>query len=296
MGELRSAARAYALEGHSPGELLQRMDSLMRTTGRTFMATSLCVRLAPAAGRLVYASAGHPPALLRRADGTVERLTDALAAPLGFLSGRRGREAEARLEPDAVLAMYTDGLVERRGVSIDEGIDALAAALAGTSGSDVDADALLAARGATHGLEDDVALLVAHAVPVDGARLDLSLDAVPGALAPLRRALTRWLEANAVGAQVAYDIRLAVNESATNAIEHAYGPAAARFDVHARRDGDTVEIVVRDSGRWRPARGRHRGRGLGVMRATMDSVDVERGTVGSEVRLRRLIAHTGDGS
>jgi len=268
------------------------MDSLMRTTGRTFMATCLCVQLAPAAGRLTYASAGHPPALLRRPDGTVERLTEALAAPLGFLSGRRGREAEIVLEPGSVLGMYTDGLVERRGASIDEGIEALGDAMAGTA--DVDADALLAALGASRGLEDDVALLVAHAVPVDRARLDLSLDAVPGTLAPLRRAVRRWLDANGVGAEVAYDILLAVNESATNAIEHAYGPSAARFDVHVHRDGDAVEIVVRDRGRWRPARGRHRGRGLGVMRATMDSVELHKATVGSEVRMRRrLIADAG---
>jgi signal transduction histidine kinase/serine phosphatase RsbU (regulator of sigma subunit) len=291
MGELRSAARAYALEGHRPGDLLRRMDALMRTTGRTFMATCLCVRLEPAAGRLRYASAGHPPALLRRPDGTVERLTEALAAPLGFLSGRRGREAEIGLEPGSVLGMYTDGLVERRGESIDVGIDALADAMA--AGADLDAAALLTRLGASRGLEDDVALLVAHALPVDGGRLDLSLEAVPGTLAPLRRAVSRWLDANGVGAQVAYDILLAVNESATNAIEHAYGPGAARFDVQARRDGDAVEIVVRDNGRWRPARGRHRGRGLGVMRATMDSVDVRRGTVGSEIRMRRLVANAG---
>ena len=293
MGELRSAARAYALEGHSPGGLLRRMDALMRATGRTFMATCLCVRLEPAAGMLTYASAGHPPALLRRPDGDVERLTDALAAPLGFLSAKRGREARVQLEPGAVLALYTDGLVERRGASIDVGIDALAAALAAGEGAGLDADALLAALGAGHGLEDDVALLVAQALPVDSARFALSLDAGPGTLAPLRRALGRWLDANDVGAAVAYDILLAVNESATNAIEHAYGPGAARFDVQARRDGDSVEIVVRDRGRWRPARGRHRGRGLGVMRATMDSVDLQRGTIGSEVRMRRLVASAG---
>jgi signal transduction histidine kinase/DNA-binding response OmpR family regulator len=288
MGELRSAARAYALEGHAPGELLRRLDSLMRATGRAFMATCLCVHLEPAAGLLTYASAGHPPALLRRPDGTVDRLTEALAAPLGFFSGRRGREAQVALEPGSVLGLYTDGLVERRGTSIDEGIDALADAMAG--GADLDAGALLAALGAGGGLEDDVALLVAHAVPVDRARLDLSLDAVPGTLAPMRRAVRRWLDANGVGPQVAYDILLAVNESATNAIEHAYGPGEARFDVHVRRDGDAVEIVVRDRGRWRPARGRHRGRGIGVMQATMDTVDLQRGTVGSEVRMRRAIA------
>jgi serine phosphatase RsbU (regulator of sigma subunit)/anti-sigma regulatory factor (Ser/Thr protein kinase) len=290
MGELRSAARAYALEGHSPAGLLRRMDSLMRTTERTFMATCLCMHLDPALGTLTYASAGHPPAVLRHADGTVEQLGGALAAPLGFLSARRGPEATARLEPGSVVVLYTDGLVERRGRSIDDGIDRLAGALAnGDGATDHAADRLLAALGAGDGLDDDVALLVARTVPVDPRRLELALGAVPASLAPLRRALGRWLDANDVAPQVAYDIVLAVNESATNAIEHAYGPGTASFDFEAVRDGDAVELVVRDSGHWRPARGDHRGRGLNVMRATMDSVDVDRGTTGSEVRLRRVV-------
>jgi hypothetical protein len=150
-----------------------------------------------------------------------------------------------------------DGLVERRGRSIDEGIDALADALT-AAGASPDADAILSVLGADHGLDDDVALLVAHATPVDLQRLDLTLDAAPTTLAPLRRALTRWLDANAVGAQTAYDILLAVNEWATNAIEHAYGPGAPRFSVEARRDGDAVEIVIRP-GPLEPPSGPHRG-------------------------------------
>jgi signal transduction histidine kinase/serine phosphatase RsbU (regulator of sigma subunit) len=289
MGELRSAARAYALEGHSPAALLRRMDALMRTTGRTFMATCLCMHLQPATGALTYASAGHPPALVRDPDGTVRQLTGALAAPLGFLSARRGPEAETELAPGAALVLYTDGLVERRGLSIDVGIDALGRALR-AAGGEPTASGLLGALGAEGGLHDDVAVLVARAVPVDAERLELSLGAVPGSLAPMRRALARWLSANAVADRVAYDILLAVNESATNAIEHAYGPGEATFEVDARRDGDAVHIVVRDFGRWRPARGEHRGRGLNVMRSTMDDVDVSRSSAGSEVRLSRMIA------
>jgi anti-sigma regulatory factor (Ser/Thr protein kinase) len=116
---------------------------------------------------------------------------------------------------------------------------------------------------------------------------------VPGSLAPLRRALGRWLGANAVGTRDAYDILLAVNESATNAIEHAYGPGDATFEVDARRDGDTIDIVVRDFGRWRPARGEHRGRGLSVMRGTMDAVELSRTSAGSEVRLSRTVGADG---
>jgi signal transduction histidine kinase/serine phosphatase RsbU (regulator of sigma subunit) len=292
MGELRSAARAYALEGHSPAVLLRRMDALMRTTGRTFMATCLCVRLRPATGALTYASAGHPPALIRDSDGTVRQLTGALAAPLGFLSARRGTEATAELPPGAALVLYTDGLVERRGLSIDVGIDALAQALH-EAGDEPTAGRLLEALGAQRGLDDDVALLVARAVPVDAERLELSLGAVPGSLAPLRRALARWLSANGIGDREAYDIVLAVNESATNAIEHAYGPGDATFEVDARRDGEAVTIVVRDFGRWRPARGEHRGRGLTVMRSIMDAVDLSRSSAGSEVRLSRAVGAEG---
>jgi signal transduction histidine kinase/CheY-like chemotaxis protein len=288
MGELRSAARAYALEGHSPSALLRRLDALMRTTGRTFMATCLCMRLQPATGALTYASAGHPPALILDPAGTVRQLTGALAAPLGFLSARRGPEAETELPPGAALVLYTDGLVERRGLSIDVGIDALGRALR-DGGGEPTASGLLGALGAHRGLDDDVAVLVAHAVPVDPERLELSLGAVPASLAPLRRALGRWLSANAVGDRVAYDIVLAVNESATNAIEHAYGPGDATFEVEARRDGDEIQIVVRDFGRWRPARGEHRGRGLSVMRSTMDAVDLSRTSAGSEVRLSRVV-------
>jgi anti-sigma regulatory factor (Ser/Thr protein kinase) len=268
------------------------MDALMRTTGRTFMATCLCVHLRPATGELTYASAGHPPALVRDADGTVRQLTGALAAPLGFLSARRGSEASSTLPAGAALVLYTDGLVERRGLSIDVGIDALGRALR-DAGGDPTAGGLLATLGAQQGLDDDIALLVARAVPVDAARLELSLGAVPGSLAPLRRALGRWLGANAVGTRDAYDILLAVNESATNAIEHAYGPGDATFEVDARRDGDTIEIVVRDFGRWRPARGEHRGRGLSVMRGTMDSVELSRTSAGSEVRLSRTVGADG---
>ena len=133
-------------------------------------------------------------------------------------------------------------------------------------------------------------------MPVDPRRLELSLGAVPASLAPLRRALSRWLDANGVAPKVAYDIVLAVNESATNAIEHAYGPGTASFDFEAVRHGDEVEVIVRDQGHWRPARGEHRGRGLNVMRATMDDVDVERGTAGSEVRLRRVVGATNGAS
>jgi anti-sigma regulatory factor (Ser/Thr protein kinase) len=90
----------------------------------------------------------------------------------------------------------------------------------------------------------------------------------------------------------AYDVLVAVGEAAANAIEHAYGPSDASFRLNAAvEDGDVV-IEIRDEGRWRPARGAHRGRGLGMMRELMDDVQVDSDEGGTLVRMRRRMEQT----
>jgi serine/threonine-protein kinase RsbW len=77
-----------------------------------------------------------------------------------------------------------------------------------------------------------------------------------------------------------------VCEACNNAIEHAYPASAATFTVEiSRADGDAV-IVVRDTGTWRPARPGVDGRGLLLMRALMDTVEIDRAASGTTVRLR----------
>jgi anti-sigma regulatory factor (Ser/Thr protein kinase) len=106
-----------------------------------------------------------------------------------------------------------------------------------------------------------VAVLVFRALPVDQSRLHLRVPADPEALPSLRHALRRWLESGGVGGEAAYEILVAAGEAIANAVEHAYGPGDGVVDIGAVHSDGEVSLTVRDEGRWRPARGVHRGRG-----------------------------------
>jgi serine phosphatase RsbU (regulator of sigma subunit) len=128
MGQLRTVGHALAGRVDGPAALLSELD--VHVAGLTDVAfcTAACVFLDPAAGVLRYASAGHPPPLLRHPDGTVVRLT-ATAPPLGLVRIRRA-EHTLPVPAGSLVVLYTDGLVEVRDEVIDEGIDRLAATVA----------------------------------------------------------------------------------------------------------------------------------------------------------------------
>ena len=87
----------------------------------------------------------------------------------------------------------------------------------------------------------------------------------------------------------AYEITLAISEAAGNAIEHAYGPGDASFDVEAALAGRELAATVRDRGSWRARRSEHRGRGLKIIERQMDEVDVTSEPDGTVVRMRRRL-------
>jgi anti-sigma regulatory factor (Ser/Thr protein kinase) len=80
---------------------------------------------------------------------------------------------------------------------------------------------------------------------------------------------------------------LASGEACANAIEHAYPPGLAFFEIEGRRDNGEVTLTVRDRGSWREPRGRHRGRGFTIIESLMDAVEVNSGTKGTEVLMSR---------
>ncbi|MGC4790200.1 SpoIIE family protein phosphatase [Micromonospora sp. DT178] len=134
MAELRHAVRAYAVEGHQPGEILHRVNELMRTLLPNELATICVLLLHPPSGRVRLASAGHlPPAL--SLDGKVEFVQH--SAPLLGVRAQRPPDLEFVLPAGATLVFYTDGLIERRDTTIDDGLAALAVA-AGRVEDDLD--------------------------------------------------------------------------------------------------------------------------------------------------------------
>lgn len=170
MGQLRSAVRAFALGDRPPDEVLSGVNHLLIDLDPGQFASCCYIRLDPASGMTCAANAGHPPPLLRRPDGH----TDVVDLPHGVVLGVDPQAhyplTELMIEPGAVLALYTDGLVERPGVDIDEGITALRVALS-KAGSPATrparrplagiADRLTATARHTADRPDDIALLLA---------------------------------------------------------------------------------------------------------------------------------------
>ncbi|TMM04724.1 MAG: GAF domain-containing protein [Actinobacteria bacterium] len=290
MGHLRNVARVYALDGTPPARAAAAMNRLVETIGQGEMATMLYAVLEPDLTTLRMASAGHPPPLVVHPDGRAEYLEGGRSLPFGAMSHIVYDEASGRLEPGSTLLLYTDGLIERRGEPLEKGLTRLAD-IAVRAGEDVEGfcDHVLSALADGHDSTDDVALLAVRVLPPERGALHLRLPADPLALAALRQSLTHWLRQNEASDHEIFEIVFACNEAAANAIEHAYGLEQGSFEFEAHMNGAEMVAVVRDFGRWRPARGQNRGRGLELVHRMMDSAEVVPHERGTEVRLRRRL-------
>ncbi|MGW8848557.1 SpoIIE family protein phosphatase [Streptomyces xiamenensis] len=161
MGQLRSTIRALARMGVPPAELLGHLDGIAEFLGDS-IATCLYAECDPRAGWCELASAGHLPPVLVQPDGRGELLRLPRAVPLG-VGGVPFLSVRLRLAPGATLALFTDGLVEERGHSIDEGLRAVLRLLEGPAGSlEETCDTVLGIRGRDTAPQDDVALLLAR--------------------------------------------------------------------------------------------------------------------------------------
>jgi anti-sigma regulatory factor (Ser/Thr protein kinase) len=151
----------------------------------------------------------------------------------------------------------------------------------------------LAAMRPEGALDDDVALIVLQ-TSESGHALRASHPARADELGEARAQLRAWLTAVGASAAEIGEILLAVNEACMNVIEHAYGEdGSGDFTLEGHLDGQTVVLIVRDSGRWSEVRARGRGRGLKLMEAVMDSVQISFSAQGTIVVLRRTLAGTG---
>ena len=215
------------------------------------------------------------------------------SVPVGASDPTAFREGADVVPPGSTMVLYTDGLIERRGVPLERRLEQLAQAAAEAGpGLERLCEAILRGLLGDEDPDDDVALLVVRPEPSEAGRIALSLPAEPESLVGLRRRLGRFLEGAGASDAEAFEIMLSVCEAAGNAIEHAYGPVDASFQVEVTADGAMVAASVQDEGAWRERRGQHRGRGLKIMDGLMDEVDVAQRDGGTVVTMRRrLTAH-----
>lgn len=290
MGKLRTALQAYALEGHAPAAVLERLHHLLEGQAKDAIATVLYLVLDADKRTVDIANAGHLPPLVRDEDNTAHYLPVAQSPPLAAVPYARYEERQAKIAPASTVILFTDGLVERRGESLQVGLDNLCRAVeAGPAEPEALCEAAVARLEDAGALEDDVALLAYKLEPFPEGGFSLDFPAEPEVLAMVRRVIERWLGQAPASASDIYAIKAATIEACANAIEHAYRPGDAAFRVETARSGADVSVTVTDFGEWREPRGDGRGRGLGLMEALMDSTDVARTVEGSRVALRRRV-------
>lgn len=166
MGQVRNLLRGLAFDSDDgPAALLSRLDAALLGLDLETLATCVVVTIEGAGGvcRIRWSNAGHLAPLLRGADGTVTALNGSDDLLLGLDPETERHEGVLDLDVDSVLLLCTDGLVERRSATLDEGLERLAAAMGSGPAHDPEGlcEHVLTALDDGRG-EDDIALLVAR--------------------------------------------------------------------------------------------------------------------------------------
>lgn len=288
MGRLRTALHSYALEGIGPGRTLELVDRFVLSIGEDAMATAAYGVFDPGSGKLCLATAAHlPPVLISGGKSATIDITP--AAPLGAFPYSSYPEREVVLSVGDMLMLYTDGLIERRGAPLADGMNRLLEVVRDAQSAEDACARAMAGLVPSEGLDDDVAVVAVQNMAAPD-ELRLELPATPAVLSRTRHILRRWLKAKGVDDVTAAEVVIAVNEACANAIAHAYPPGPATFELSATEAGGELAIAVRDSGRWRESQDPARGAGARMMSAAMTDVQVNRTDRGTEVLMRRRLA------
>ena len=171
MGQLRTGWRAYALQQFPVTVLMRSLDLLLQDLSDGMLATAICILVDLNRGEMEIVSAGHPPPLIVSPDGTAAYVECDPHLPLGVSGSPVYGPTTVAIPQGSVMVMYTDGLVEGREVSLDDGLRTLASVAVEATAADGGVDALcdtLLEKIIGAGEGDDVAILATRFVlPAD---------------------------------------------------------------------------------------------------------------------------------
>ena len=303
MSRLRAAVAASALTAGEPDAVLGALDRYGASVAGARCATVAyaLVETDPDTGcaTVSYSCAGHPYPLLVLPDHRALFLTSGRRLPVAIKehdaeSYPSDATATANLPPGSLILLYTDGLIERAGETLDDGLGRLKSAAAECADLPVDSVCaeVLSRMTPPTGYRDDVVVLAlrpSHETPRSFATV---VTAAPAQIPVARDRLREWLASIAVAPKRELDILLATGEAVTNAIEHGSdGESRRTVSVEAFLRQQTVAVTVSDTGRWvgdssASLRSRRRGRGLTLIGGLADHVDTLRTPGGTRVTLR----------
>ncbi|CAN3980002.1 SpoIIE family protein phosphatase [Kitasatospora purpeofusca] len=297
MGQLRIALRAYAAEGHPPAAVMARASRFLADLDTDHFATCTYAEVNVDYGVVYAVRAGHLDPVVRRADGTASSVPVAGGLPLGIAPDEEYRVTRFSLDPGETVLLCTDGLVEARGMDLDEGIARLTSVLAepladpGRTGRDPLeelADRIASQAADDSEREDDIALLLLRWDGPEGGLAaqqlrrrigQADLARIAEVRAELRDALRRWGVAELIDTA-----ELLSSELVTNAIRHTDRDAmfTARLYREAAADGGRARLRVEvedESDLWptrrTPGEQASSGRGLMLVEALADGWGVE---------------------
>jgi signal transduction histidine kinase/FixJ family two-component response regulator len=300
MSRLRAAVAASALSAAEPVAVLGALDRYAAsvTGARCATVAYALVDIGAGGASVSYSCAGHPYPLLVPPDGDPVYLQSGRRPPVavadnGSDNPAAGEAATAELAPGSLILLYTDGLIERAGETLDDGFARLKAAAALCADLPVESVCaeLLARMTPPGGYRDDVVVLALRPSHAAARSFATVLPAVPAQIPVARRQLRGWLDSIATVPGREEDILLATGEAVTNAIEHGSRCEARRtVSVEAFVHGETVAVTVSDSGSWvgdssASLRSRRRGRGLTLIGGLADRVATVRTPGGTRVTL-----------
>ncbi|MCD9874524.1 SpoIIE family protein phosphatase [Streptomyces guryensis] len=223
MGQMRTALRAYAVEGHPPDVVVSHANRLLTDMETDLFATCCYVDVDMEEGSAWYVRAGHLPPVLRHPDGSTEVPESDGGPPLGVVAQADFPMSALRLQPGTVVALTTDGLVESAEADIDDGMERLAQELSASDPAHLGlvADALLGSARRS----DDVALLLLRydGMALRPLRESWTVWRVPEAVGHTRRFTRRTLRAWGVTRDDMDAVLLVVSELVTNALVHTDG-------------------------------------------------------------------------
>jgi serine phosphatase RsbU (regulator of sigma subunit) len=165
MSQLRAVLRTHALHTDDPADLLTRVDEHVKHFQPGTIATALCGMFESGADVLRMSSAGHPPPILADPSGEALIIDIKAGLPLGVELGHARHSVTVPLLPGSVLCLYSDGLVERRHIVVDDNIEKLRATVTPQPAESVCVDVMRRLVGPLKP-EDDVAVLVVRRLPV----------------------------------------------------------------------------------------------------------------------------------
>ncbi|MFF4014618.1 SpoIIE family protein phosphatase [Streptomyces sp. NPDC001843] len=243
MGQMRTALRAYAAEGHPPDVVVSHANRLLLEMETDLFATCVYVDVDMEEGTAWCVRAGHLPPVLRHPDGTTTVVETEGGPPLGVAAQAEFPMTPLRLQRGTVLALTTDGLVESSEEDLDAGLDRLAHDLSASDPAHLGlvADTLLA--GAHRG--DDVALLLLRydGLAVLPLREGWTVWRVPEAVRHARRFTRRTLRGWDLPADDIDAVLLVVSELVTNALVHTGGQVRLDLTFVSRR----LRVAVTDA-------------------------------------------------